>query len=278
MRIVTLLMALLLTATPFAGWAEDEPGESDFLTRVRRLTFEGRRAGEGYFSPDGSRLVFQSERQPGNPFFQIYLLDMDTGESRLVSPGTGKTTCAFIHPVAGDILFGSTHHDPESEAYQKAELEARAEGREKRYGWDYDPEMDIWVAAADGSGYRRLTDARGYDAEGSYSPDGEWIVFSSLRDAYDRELSEAEKKLLEVNPAYFGEIYVMRADGTEQRRLTDAPGYDGGPFFTADGSKIVWRRFDEEGLIADVWIMNADWMLCCVVQRTILTRLSPIGP
>ena len=35
-------------------------------------------------------------------------------------------------------------------------------------------------------------------------------------------------------------------------------GYDGGPFFTQDGKKIVWRRFDEQGLIADVWTMNPD--------------------
>ncbi|HEY6359951.1 MAG TPA: hypothetical protein VIX63_02540, partial [Vicinamibacterales bacterium] len=41
--------------------------EQQFLSRVRRLTVEGRRAGEGYWSPDGQRLVFQSEREPGNP-------------------------------------------------------------------------------------------------------------------------------------------------------------------------------------------------------------------
>ena len=43
------------------------PTERDFLSRVRRLTVEGKRAGEGYWSPDGKRLVFQSEREPGNP-------------------------------------------------------------------------------------------------------------------------------------------------------------------------------------------------------------------
>jgi Tol biopolymer transport system component len=50
----------------------------------------------------------------------------------------------------------------------------------------------------------------------------------------------------------------MRADGSGQKRLTNAVGYDGGPFFTQDGKKIVWRRFDEKGLIADVWMMNPD--------------------
>ncbi len=50
----------------------------------------------------------------------------------------------------------------------------------------------------------------------------------------------------------------MRADGSGQQRLTTVPGYDGGPFFTHDGTRIVWRRFDEQGLIADVFTMKLD--------------------
>jgi Tol biopolymer transport system component len=249
---------LCVCALLAAGVRAEEPGESAFLTRVRRLTFEGRRAGEGYFSPDGSRMVFQSEREPGNPFYQIYLLDLVTGDVERVSPGRGKTTCAFIRPGTGDVLFGSTHHDPRSEELQREELELRASGRERRYAWDYDPEMEIWVRDPAAGALRRLTHERGYDAEGSYSPDGEWIVFASLRDAYSRELAAEEQKRLETNPAFFGEIYRMRADGSEAQRLTAAPGYDGGPFFFPDGSRIVWRRFDAEGLIADVWTMKPD--------------------
>src|SRR5678815_5681351 len=61
--------------------AQSQPSERDFLTRIRRLTIEGRRSGEGYWSKDGTQLVFQSEREPGNPFYQIYLMDMETGLS-----------------------------------------------------------------------------------------------------------------------------------------------------------------------------------------------------
>jgi Tol biopolymer transport system component len=232
--------------------------EPDFLSRVRRLTVEGRRAGEGYWSPDGSRLVFQSEREPGNPFYQIYVLDLMTGESTRISPGTGKTTCAFFRPGTDQILFSSTHHDPRSAQYQKEELEFRASGRERRYAWDYDPEMDIYAHDGSSGMLTRLTDARGYDAEASYSPDGQWIAFSSMRDAYNRTLSPAEQKQLEVDPSYFGEIYIMRADGSGQRRLTSVPGYDGGPFFSPDGTRIIWRRFDEQGLIANIWTMALD--------------------
>jgi Tol biopolymer transport system component len=257
----TLSFPQLVTAAPSSGVAEDSSsvaGEAQFLQRTRRLILEGARSGEGYFSPDGQKMVFQSERQADNPFYQIYLLDFETGESERVSNGVGKTTCAFIQPGTGKVMYGSTHHDPASAEHQKAELEFRASGQERRYAWDYDPEMEIWVTDPKTGSGTRLTHARGYDAEGSYSPDGEWIVFSSMRDAYNRELSPEEKKQLEVDPSFFAEIYIMRADGSDQRRLTSTDGYDGGPFFFPDGKRIIWRRFDSSGLIADVWSMKPD--------------------
>ena len=240
----------------FAGQGAED--ESRFLSRIRRLTVEGRRAGEGYFSPDGREMVFQSEREPGNPFFQIYLLSMETGDVRRVSPGHGKTTCAFISGKNGDILFASTHLDPRSLELQQEEIEFRESGQERRYEWDYDAHMDVFVERRSDGELVRLTDAQGYDAEGSWSPDGEWIVFTSMRGMFEDDLSERETRLAEIDPSYFGEIWTMRADGSEQRRLTHVPGYDGGPFYFPDGSRIIWRRFSEDGLVADVWSMNPD--------------------
>ncbi len=115
------LAALLILACSQALFATDDSAqEARFLTNTRQLIFEGRRSGEGYFSPDGSRLIFQSEREPGNPFYQIYTLDFQNGETRRVSPGTGKTTCGFFQPGTDRVIFASTHGDPDGRGETKS--------------------------------------------------------------------------------------------------------------------------------------------------------------
>ena len=242
--------------------AEQEGHEAELLGNIRQLTFEGRRAGEGYFNADGTKLIFQSEREPGNPFYQIYLMDLETGDTDLVSPGLGKTTCAWIHPDNERMLFASTHLDPEVLAKQKEEYELREKGG-RRYSWSFDEFYDIFEgpidAGADGErAYKNLTSALGYDAEASYSPDGKEILFASNRHAYEGELSQEDQIQLAKDPSYFMDLYVMNADGSNVRRLTDTPGYDGGPFYSADGEKIVWRRFAEDGHSAEVYTANPD--------------------
>ncbi len=228
------------------------------LLNARQLTFDGRRSGEAYWSADGTQLVFQSEREPGNPFYQIYRMELASGAVRRVSPGMGKTTCAWFHPSGDRILFASTHHDPATGSEMRAELEQRASGEQRRYAWDYDPEFELWSARPDGSGLLRLTASPGYDAEGSYSPDGDWIVFASNRHAYLEPLDDQAAAHFARDPAWGMELYRMRADGSGSERLTHTPGYDGGPFWSPDGARIVWRRFAEDGLTAEIYSMAAD--------------------
>jgi Tol biopolymer transport system component len=262
-----LAPAMMATANPTAEPSQDitesDPKaatarEAQLLRGSRQLTFEGRRSGEGYFSADGTQLVFQSEREPGNPFFQIYVMDLETGDVERVSPGGGKTTCAWIHPQGNHVLLASTHEDPKAAVKQREELDFRSTGKERRYAWDYDENFDIYDFDRATGQYHNLTKARGYDAEGSWSPDGKLVAFTSNRPAYQAGLSELDEKNFEIDPAYMNDIYVMNSDGTGVHRLTSAPGYDGGPFFSPDGSRICWRRFTPNGAIAEVWTMNVD--------------------
>lgn len=264
----TVLPAALFLALGVAtvGFAQDgaadknapNVAEQKFLTGTRQLTFEGARAGEGYFSRDGRYMVFQSEREKTNPFYQIYLLDRETGDVERVSPGDGKTTCAWIHPDGDRVLFASTQQDPEAVAKQKAELEFRASGQTRRYAWDYDPQFELIEWNRKTGEYKNLSNVKGYDAEGSYSPDGKLIAFSSNRAAYAKPLSEREKTLFENDPAVALDLYVMNSDGTNIRQITDVFGYDGGPFFSPDGKRLCWRRFSEDGATAEIYSANID--------------------
>jgi len=232
--------------------------EAKLLSNIHQVTFVGQRAGEGYFSQDGSQLIFQSEREPGNPFYQIYLLDLQSGDLRRVSPGIGKTTCPWVHPTKKKVLFASTHLDPRAADKQKAELAQRTSGQERRYSWDFDDQYDLFETDLASGKLTNLSRVRGYDAEASWSPDGSLIVFASNRHVYTAQLTAEEQAAFNRDPSSQVEIYLMKADGTQVRRLTISPGYDGGPFFSADGRKICWRRFSPDGKTAEIFTMNVD--------------------
>lgn len=216
--------------------------ESKRLKNLRRVTSEGT-CGEGYFSPDGSKILFQAIRGE-HPFYQIYIKDLAAGEEKRVSTGAGRTTCAFFHPTKPKIIYASSHLDPNRDAVAKAEIERLEELRRnptprRSYSWNFDPYMEIFEADLDGGNLVRLTDAPGYDAEGSYSPDGRQIVFCSFRDGP-------------------GNLYVMDSDGSSVRRLTTNEGYDGGPFFSPDGRRVIFRGEAGAKDLLQLKVINAD--------------------
>jgi Tol biopolymer transport system component len=224
----------------------------------RQLTFVGPKSGEGYFSPDGKWMIFQSEREPGNPFYQMFVMNLETGATTRVSPGKGKTTCGWIHPSMKRVMYSSTHLDSQTDKKTQEEYENRKKAVKARYSWSFDPSYDIFSSDLDGKNIKRLTKEMGYDAEGSYSPDGQWIAFASNRAGYTETLSAEDKKYFDQDSSYMMDIYLMKADGTQVKRLTTSKGYDGGPFFSADGKKITWRRFSPNGSTAEIFTMNVD--------------------
>lgn len=184
------------------------------LANLRQLTAGGSNA-EAYFDATGTRLIFQSTREPFG-CDQIFTMGLDGGDVRLLSTGRGRTTCAFFFPDGRRFLYASTHLGGAG----CPEPPDRSAG----YVWPIYPSYDIFAddVAAPGTALARLTDNDGYDAEAAVSPDGRRIVFTSLR-AGDLDL------------------YAMAADGSDVRRLTDRPGYDGGAFYSWDGRHIVFR-------------------------------------
>jgi TolB protein len=219
-----LLLALVLTGAAVGPAAFQQPvavlpqssaaalalPEERHLANVKQLTFGGENA-EAYFSFDGKRLSFQSSKN--HPCDQIYTMNVDGSDVKPVSNGQGRTTCSHYYPDGRSILYASTY----LAGAACPPVPSMAQG----YVWPVYDAYDIFRADADGSNLRRLTNTPGYDAEATIGKDGR-VVFTSVRDG-DME------------------IYSMNGDGTDVRRLTRMPGPDGGPFFSPDGSKIVFR-------------------------------------
>src|SRR5579883_707973 len=100
------LLCLLLAAEPTADWQQLEAAH---LKNIRQVTRDFVRAGEGYFSPDMKRIIFQAEeKDTGNPFYQMFVMDLATGRYRRVSPGIGRTTCGYFSPDGKKIIFASS--------------------------------------------------------------------------------------------------------------------------------------------------------------------------
>jgi Tol biopolymer transport system component len=219
---VTRFAMLAATAAVLAACTTEEKAPSSdrqapvttderHLTNIRQLTHGGENA-EAYFSADGSRLIFQSTRE-GVACDQIFTMKIDGSDLQRVSNGTGRTTCGYYLPGGAQIIYASTH-----EAARECPVRPDFS---RGYVWPIYATYDIYKANADGSGITPLTRTTGYDAEATVAPDG-LITFTSVRDG-DME------------------IYTMKSDGTDVKRLTNRPGPDGGPFFSYDGSKIVFR-------------------------------------
>jgi TolB protein len=237
------------------------PGEKH-LANIRQLTFGGQSA-EAYFSADDKYLTFQHQGQffdprthstvgPNIPCDQIFTIPVDTPNGnptpKPISNGKGRTTCSYFFPSGDRMLYSSTFAAnpacPPPPDYSLG------------YVWPIYDTYSIYTAKPDGSDVNLLTKG-GYNAESTITRDGKHIVFTSTRNG---DL----------------DIYTMDADGTNVKQLTHELGYDGGPFWSYDGKKIVYRaehpqtpeqiadykKLYARGLIRpgnlEIWVMNAD--------------------
>ncbi len=240
MRII--LAFLLLSASCFAEEVFDAAQEARFLQNVRQVTFSFmgfEKAGEAYFSPDDTTIIFQAVPK-GEEQYQIFTMNLEEGVPRMVSTGKGACTCAFFRPDGKKILFASSHEDP---GLNLADYEQEVPGYKRQGGsylWAFTPYMNIYEANPDGSELQAKTHGPHYHAECAYSHDGKKIVFAS---------NESETM----------NIYTMDSDGSNVFAVTKTDhSYNGGPFFSPDDSKIVFRADRDAPHDLQIYTINVD--------------------
>ncbi|MFQ5927836.1 MAG: TolB family protein, partial [Terriglobia bacterium] len=264
------------------------------LRNVRQLTFGGENA-EAYFSPDNRWLIFQAHAG-ADGCDQIYVMDTAGGRRRRVSTGLGRTTCSYFFPEGQRILYSSTHHAdprcPPRPDYSRGYVwtlnptydifTARADGSALRPltttpGYDAeatiardgrivftstrDGDLEIYTMNGDGSGVRRLTHRVGYDGGAVFSPDGSKIAWRAQYPTEREEIAEYQALLKEglVRPARL-ELWVMDADGSNQRQLTRNGAANFAPAFHPDGERIIFASnlHDPQGRNFDLYLIRVD--------------------
>src|SRR6185369_6271197 len=186
--------------------------EPKYLGNIRQLTRGGQNA-EAYWSPVGKRLVFQSTRK-GYECDQIFIMNADGSDQKLVSTGKGRTTCGYFLGDGKHIVYASTH--------EAAEACPLSPDRSKGYVWGVFAGYDIYLATDEGRIQKKLTESPGYDAEATVNWKTGRIVYTSL----------ASNDL---------DLWTMKSDGSGKKQITRSIGYDGGAVFSRDGAKLVWR-------------------------------------
>lgn len=244
---LAVLIIITLLSTAFAQESDLAVDGERHLKNIKQLSFGGENA-EAYFSFDGKKLIFQSKRD-GRPCDQIYSMNIDGSDVKMISNGEGRTTCSYFFKGGKKVLyastFGGSKQCPPPADYSKG------------YVWAIYPDYEIYTASPDGKNIKNLTNSPGYDAEATVSPNGKKVIFTSERDG-DLEL------------------YSMDTNGKNIKQLTNEPGYDGGAFYSPDNKMIVYRgshptdpklierdkQLLKEHMIVpltfEVWVMNAD--------------------
>ncbi len=277
-----------------AGTTAPEANEVHF-SNIQQLTFGGENA-EAYFSADDQYLILQSTHEPYG-CDQIFAMRISGGEMKLLSTGEGRTTCSYFFPSGDKILYSSTHLDdpacPPPPDYSQGYVwalypsydvfVANSDGGDLRQltdTWRYDAEatisrdgskivftslrdgdLDIYVMDADGSNVKRLTNELGYDGGPFFSYDGTKIVYRAYYPQSEDEKADYARLLGQdmIRPSKL-EIYVMDADGSNKRQLTNNGAANFGPYFFPSGDKVIFssNMHEPTGRNFDLYTINVD--------------------
>ena len=245
------------------------------LRNIRQLTFGGQNA-EAYFSADGKKLIFQSTREPVT-CDHIFVMNIDGSDQHMISTGKGRTTCSYFYPDGKKILYSSTHLGgadcPPKPDYSKgyvwaiypsydiftakpdgsdlkqltntpgydAEATISTDGKKIVFTSVRNSDLDIYTMNADGTHVKQLTHELGYDGGPFFSPDGKLIVYRAHHPKTDQEITDYKDLLKQalIRPTYL-EIWLMKADGSDKRQITDLGAASFAPSFYPDGKRIIF--------------------------------------
>jgi len=260
------------------------------------------------FSPDGTKVVFSSRKAFSSQKARsekeeinnaaIFIMDIDGGNRKLLYKSNADSLSPNFSTDGGTIIFEEKTPNGweivavDSDGKNRRQLtdnhasDIRArfslDGEQIVFSSDRDGNYEIYLMKADGSNQTRLTHNDATDLMPAFSPD-ETRRLSSYGDKTRRwrdratplpgqshaTIGDGDKIVFISDRDSNAEIYIMNADGSEQRRLTHHDDKDITPYFSPDGTKVIFSSVRDSSYM-QIWTMDLTKKL---TQKELLARI-----
>jgi Tol biopolymer transport system component len=200
---------------------------------VKRLTDTPGYDAEASLSPDGKKMIFTSMRDGD---LDLYCMNLQNGKTVRITKDLGYDGGAWFSPDGKKIVWRASRPKTEAEIKDYKDLLAQ--------GLVAPTNMEVFVADADGSAAKQVTQYGQANWAPNFTPDGKKIIFCSNHE-YPR--------------GFPFNMYLINLDGTGLEKISRDNGFDAFPMFSPDGKNIVFCSNRNNGGTRDTNIFIADW-------------------
>jgi Tol biopolymer transport system component len=189
---------------------------------------------EATLSPDGKQMIFTSTRDGD---IELYLMNLKTGKTKRLTNALGYDGGAWFSPDGKKIIWRASRPKTEKEIQEYKSLLSE--------NLVAPTNMEVFIANADGSNVRQVTNFGQANWAPAYMPDSKRIIFASNH---------------EYKRGFPFNLYTMNEEGKELTKISRDKGFDAFPMFSPDGKKIVFCSNRNNGGTRDTNVFIADWV------------------